>query len=119
MVCVRAGSRSVRCWLAVALVRARNALRSAWSRLAVALVRARNALRSAWSRLAVALGLAAVLVATLGVGNAAAAKPPSLGARAAALIEEGSGQELYGADQSAEVAIASTTKLMTALVTLH
>ena len=45
--------------------------------------------------------------------------PPPLGVRAAALIEESSGQELYGRNSSAELAIASTTKLMTALVTLE
>jgi serine-type D-Ala-D-Ala carboxypeptidase (penicillin-binding protein 5/6) len=70
-------------------------------------------------RLAAALALAAVLTGTLGAGNAVAGTPPALGARAAALIEASSGQELYGVDQNAELAIASTTKLMTALVTLH
>jgi D-alanyl-D-alanine carboxypeptidase (penicillin-binding protein 5/6) len=39
--------------------------------------------------------------------------------RAAALIEESTGQPLYGRNADDEVAIASTTKLMTALVTLH
>ncbi len=45
--------------------------------------------------------------------------PPPLGVRAAALIDESSGQELYGRNSSAELAIASTTKLMTALITLE
>ncbi len=45
--------------------------------------------------------------------------PPPLDVRAAALIEESSGQQLYGQNSSAELAIASTTKLMTALVTLQ
>jgi serine-type D-Ala-D-Ala carboxypeptidase (penicillin-binding protein 5/6) len=45
--------------------------------------------------------------------------PPPLGARAAALIEESSGDQLYGLNSSAQLAIASTTKLMTALVTLQ
>ena len=51
--------------------------------------------------------------------SALAATPPAPGARAAALIEETSGQELYGADATARLPIASTTKLMTALVTLE
>ena len=68
-----------------------------------------------------ALALVATLVSTLEVADAAAAgpPPPRLGARAAALIDESSGQQLYGLNANAEVAIASTTKLMTALVTLH
>ncbi len=45
--------------------------------------------------------------------------PPPLGVRAAALIEESSGDQLYGLNSSAQLAIASTTKLMTALVTLR
>jgi D-alanyl-D-alanine carboxypeptidase (penicillin-binding protein 5/6) len=70
--------------------------------------------------LARAVALAVLLVTTLGAANAAAAPgPPLPGVRAAALIEVSSGQELFGLDQNAEGAIASTTKLMTALVTLH
>jgi serine-type D-Ala-D-Ala carboxypeptidase (penicillin-binding protein 5/6) len=65
------------------------------------------------------LALAGILLATLGAVSAAAAGPGLPGVRAAALIEEGSGQQLYGRGQNAEVSIASTTKLMTALVTLH
>jgi serine-type D-Ala-D-Ala carboxypeptidase (penicillin-binding protein 5/6) len=45
--------------------------------------------------------------------------PPALSVRAAALIEESSGQQLYGRDETAELPIASTTKLMTALTTLR
>jgi serine-type D-Ala-D-Ala carboxypeptidase (penicillin-binding protein 5/6) len=45
--------------------------------------------------------------------------PPRLGVRAASLIEESGGEQLYGVDSSAQLAIASTTKLMTALVTLQ
>jgi D-alanyl-D-alanine carboxypeptidase (penicillin-binding protein 5/6) len=45
--------------------------------------------------------------------------PPPLAVRAAALIELSSGQQLYGRNSSAQLAIASTTKLMTALVTLE
>ncbi len=48
-----------------------------------------------------------------------AARGPVLdGARAAALLEESTGKQLYGMSAHAELAIASTTKLMTALVTL-
>jgi serine-type D-Ala-D-Ala carboxypeptidase (penicillin-binding protein 5/6) len=50
---------------------------------------------------------------------AGAVPEPAPGARAAALIEESTGQQLYGRAAGAELAIASTTKLMTALVTLH
>ena len=39
--------------------------------------------------------------------------------RAAALIEESTGQQLFGENANAELPIASTTKLMTALVTLR
>ncbi len=45
--------------------------------------------------------------------------PPPLDVRAAALIEESTGQQLYGQNSNAQLAIASTTKLMTALVTLE
>jgi serine-type D-Ala-D-Ala carboxypeptidase (penicillin-binding protein 5/6) len=50
---------------------------------------------------------------------AGAVLDPAPGAGAAALIEERTGQPLYGLDARAELPIASTTKLMTALVTLH
>ncbi len=76
--------------------------------------------RSARSWLAATLALSAVLAAMLGAASAAAAPGPALpGVRAAALIEEGSGDQLFGLKQDAEGAIASTTKLMTALVTLR
>jgi D-alanyl-D-alanine carboxypeptidase (penicillin-binding protein 5/6) len=66
------------------------------------------------------VALTALLATTLAAANAAAAPgPPLPGVRAAALIEVSSGQELFGLNQNAEGAIASTTKLMTALVTLH
>ncbi len=45
--------------------------------------------------------------------------PPRLGVRAAALIEESSDQPLFGENANGELAIASTTKLMTALITLE
>ena len=57
--------------------------------------------------------------ATPGVAGAASAGPPPLPARAAALIEESTGQQLFGENANAELPIASTTKLMTALVTLR
>ena len=44
---------------------------------------------------------------------------PQLAVRAAALIEESTGRQLYGSDSNQPLAIASTTKLMTALVTLE
>jgi serine-type D-Ala-D-Ala carboxypeptidase (penicillin-binding protein 5/6) len=71
----------------------------------------------AMAALALALVLAATLLPTPGPANAAG--PPLSGVRAAALIEESSGQQLFGLDENAVGAIASTTKLMTALVTLH
>jgi D-alanyl-D-alanine carboxypeptidase (penicillin-binding protein 5/6) len=62
------------------------------------------------------------LVAALAVGASAAHaadKPPALSAPSAILIEEGSGEVLYqrAADRRRE--IASTTKLMTALLTME
>jgi serine-type D-Ala-D-Ala carboxypeptidase (penicillin-binding protein 5/6) len=47
------------------------------------------------------------------------AAPPTLSVRAAALVEKSTGQVLYEENSDAELAIASTTKLMTALVTLE
>ncbi len=44
---------------------------------------------------------------------------PQLSVRAATLIEESTGRQLYGSNADQELAIASTTKLMTALVTLE
>jgi serine-type D-Ala-D-Ala carboxypeptidase (penicillin-binding protein 5/6) len=71
----------------------------------------------ATAALALALVLAAILLLTPAAAHAAGPALP--GVRAAALIEESSGQELFGLNRNAEGAIASTTKLMTALVTLH
>ena len=57
---------------------------------------------------------------TAPVASAAAPPgPPPLPARAAALLEETTGQQLFGDNADAELPIASTTKLMTALVTLR
>jgi D-alanyl-D-alanine carboxypeptidase (penicillin-binding protein 5/6) len=49
----------------------------------------------------------------------ASAQTPGAGARTAALIEAGSGEQLYGRGANSREAIASATKLMTALVTLE
>ena len=56
--------------------------------------------------------------AGLGAGGAAG-RPPALSARAAVLISADTGQRLYGLDPDSRQPIASTTKLMTALVTLE
>ncbi len=84
-----------------------------------------------WRLCAAALLACTVAAVTAGVTTAVAAGPtrsgpraaaagvPPLRVRAAALIEESTGQLLYGLNASAELPIASTTKLMTALVTLH
>jgi D-alanyl-D-alanine carboxypeptidase (penicillin-binding protein 5/6) len=50
---------------------------------------------------------------------ASAPTGPALGVRAAALIEESTGQQLYSQNADARESIASATKLMTALVTLR
>ncbi len=59
---------------------------------------------------------AATAVAT---GAAAAPPPPGLSVRAATLVVQGTGQRLYAVNPGAELPIASTTKLMTALETLE
>ena len=53
------------------------------------------------------------------VARATTPPPPPLGVRAAALVEESGGQQLFGENANAQLAIASTTKLMTALITLE
>jgi D-alanyl-D-alanine carboxypeptidase (penicillin-binding protein 5/6) len=64
--------------------------------------------------------LLGVLVAfALVVQCAAAAAPPRIDARAATLIDAASGEQLYGRIADSRQAIASATKLMTALVTLE
>lgn len=68
--------------------------------------------------LAASLGATATLAGTAPPARALA--PPALGGlRAATLIAPFTGQRLYGVEPDAEVAIASTTKLMTALITLE
>ncbi len=67
---------------------------------------------------AVAVACATIAVVLPAQAGAAVASPPQLSAHAAELIVAGSGQELYGYGENRELAIASATKLMTALVTL-
>jgi serine-type D-Ala-D-Ala carboxypeptidase (penicillin-binding protein 5/6) len=66
---------------------------------------------------------AAAFVAALGmtapVLSSAAQAAPSLSVRSAILSDEATGKELYGVASQSEVPIASTTKLMTALITLE
>ncbi|MGB9186296.1 MAG: D-alanyl-D-alanine carboxypeptidase family protein [Solirubrobacteraceae bacterium] len=72
-----------------------------------------------------AAGLVLVLVGLIAVvlasrpGRAWAAPAPQLSVRSAILVEPTTGQVLYGARPQEEVAIASATKLMTALLTLE
>ena len=66
--------------------------------------------------------LVALTVLALGSANAPPAsrrRRPGAGARAATLIEAGSGEQLYGRNANSRQAIASATKLMTALITLE
>ena len=88
----------------------RPPLRSAapWARRA-----ARRRLRGA---LAVLIGLCVLAV---GTAQARAVSPPSVDATAAVLSDADTGQILWGKREHARVSIASTTKLMTALITLE
>ena len=81
------------------------------------LARALSAAASLFAGLGLFAGLA--LVAAPSAAGASLPAPPSLPVRASALIEQSSGQQLFGENENAQLAIASTTKLMTALVTLH
>jgi serine-type D-Ala-D-Ala carboxypeptidase (penicillin-binding protein 5/6) len=74
------------------------------------------ALAGAGAEAALAAPGAEAALAAPGAGPAAT---PALGARAATLIEAGSGEQLYGRIPDSRQAIASATKLMTALVTLE
>jgi serine-type D-Ala-D-Ala carboxypeptidase (penicillin-binding protein 5/6) len=70
--------------------------------------------------LAAAAVTLATAVAAAAPGRAAAAlAPPALGVRAAILVAENTSQRLYGVNADAPLPVASTTKLMTALVTLE
>ncbi|MFZ0376696.1 MAG: D-alanyl-D-alanine carboxypeptidase family protein [Solirubrobacteraceae bacterium] len=87
-------------------------------RLATAVARS-IAGATAISACVAAIAAPGVAGAAPGVAGAASAGPPPLPVRAAALIEESTGQQLFGENANAELPIASTTKLMTALVTLR
>lgn len=62
--------------------------------------------------------LSGAMLAAACAQAAAAAGGPATEARAAVLIEASTGRQLYGLNASERLPIASTTKLMTALVTL-
>ena len=66
-----------------------------------------------------ALACAIALALAASAGAVAAPAPPQLTVRGAILVEPDTGQELYGYDANRELPIASTTKLMTALITLE
>ena len=68
---------------------------------------------------ATVLAACLALVAVPAAASASTPAPPSLPTKAEALIEESTGQRLLGENADSELPIASTTKLMTALVTLH
>jgi serine-type D-Ala-D-Ala carboxypeptidase (penicillin-binding protein 5/6) len=68
-------------------------------------------------RAATLVSLAAMVLGLCAAVARAAA--PALSVRAAVLVDARSGQQLYGTDPNRRLAIASTTKLMTALVTLQ
>ena len=74
---------------------------------------ARRRLRGA---LAAVIGLCVLAVCT---AQARAVSPPSVDATAAVLFDADTGQTLWGQREHARVSIASTTKLMTALITLE
>jgi D-alanyl-D-alanine carboxypeptidase (penicillin-binding protein 5/6) len=87
---------------------------------------ATGAIAIATGAIAIATGAIAITASAIALAIAASPAaaatppgPPSLPVHAAALIEESTGQQLFGENANAELAIASTTKLMTALVTLH
>jgi D-alanyl-D-alanine carboxypeptidase (penicillin-binding protein 5/6) len=69
--------------------------------------------------LAIATALCAAAAVCIVPAQAQAVSPPDLGARAAILIDPSTGQKLYGHNANQELPIASTTKLMTALLTLE
>jgi D-alanyl-D-alanine carboxypeptidase (penicillin-binding protein 5/6) len=65
------------------------------------------------------MALACVAAGLLAPGLGAAQAPPPLAVSAAALYAPATGQLLFGVNPNREVAIASATKLMTALITLE
>jgi D-alanyl-D-alanine carboxypeptidase (penicillin-binding protein 5/6) len=74
---------------------------------------------SAVAAVAVVSLLAAFAASAAPAYAAHPAAPPRLSAHAAEVVVADSGQELYGYGENRQVAIASTTKLMTALITLE
>jgi serine-type D-Ala-D-Ala carboxypeptidase (penicillin-binding protein 5/6) len=69
--------------------------------------------------IALVTALCATVAVCLVPARSLAVTPPDLSARAAILIDPSTGQELFGHDANQELPIASTTKLMTALLTLE
>ena len=69
--------------------------------------------------IAIATALCAAAAVCIVPAQALAVSPPDLSARAAILIDPSTGQKLYGHNANQELPIASTTKLMTALLTLE
>ncbi|HZU40417.1 MAG TPA: serine hydrolase [Solirubrobacteraceae bacterium] len=78
------------------------------------------ALAAAAAALVLGTGLATPVRAAAATGaSPVPAAPPALHATAAALLDADTGQLLYGHNAQRPLAIASTTKLMTALITLE
>jgi D-alanyl-D-alanine carboxypeptidase (penicillin-binding protein 5/6) len=65
------------------------------------------------------VALLAALAAVLGLAPAAIARPPAISAPAAIVIDARTGERIYARSIHARRSIASTTKLMTALITLE
>ena len=63
--------------------------------------------------------LVVMAVLALAPGRARAVAPPQLSSGAAILVDADGGQKLFGQNPNSRRAIASTTKLMTALITLE
>ncbi|MFZ0042091.1 MAG: D-alanyl-D-alanine carboxypeptidase family protein [Solirubrobacteraceae bacterium] len=72
--------------------------------------------RAAWR---LGAGIACCVGVLLALSPVALGNPPSLSARAAIVYAPQTGQTLYGFNVNQKLAIASTTKLMTALITLE
>jgi len=66
-----------------------------------------------------AIVVAGAMTALLAAAPALALAPPALSVTGASLIVTNTGQQIYGLNANAELPIASTTKLMTALITLQ
>lgn len=73
-----------------------------------------------WARgIGVVGAVVAAVALTAAPGARAAARPPAIAAREAILVEPSTGTVVYARHAQAEASIASTTKLMTALVVLE